>query len=211
MITSEILLQRINELLDMEVTQKGFEVAGEIYLSTLTIATQLYGAGSQQVEALKDLNANLTPKTVYCDSFTRRCKGILQAFASDIRGGRLGSLQLEYQGQVFAGFINAAKAALSVDSEDSKNVAAVLACAALEDVLKRFAEANGLDVEDKSMSDVINALKSDDLVSKSQGELLKGMVHLRNKALHAVWSKVDEVSVKSVIGFVEHFLVTKFG
>jgi uncharacterized protein YutE (UPF0331/DUF86 family) len=109
---------------------------------------------------------------------------------------------------VFADFVNAAKAALS---EDSKDVAAVLACAALEDVLKRFAEANGLDVEDKSMSDVINVLKSAGLVSGQQGTLLKGMVPLRNKALHADWSRVDVESVRSVISFVEHFLVTKFG
>jgi uncharacterized protein YutE (UPF0331/DUF86 family) len=139
---------------------------------------------------------------------TWECQGILRAFASDIRGGRLGSLLLEYQSQVFADFVNAAKAALS---EDSKDVAAVLACAALEDVLKRFAEANGLDVEDKSMSDVINVLKSAGLVSGQQGTLLKGMVPLRNKALHADWSRVDVESVRSVISFVEHFLVTKFG
>jgi len=204
MITADNLLQRIDTLLKLKAASDSYEIAGEVYFGAVSIATQLYGAGSQQVNLLKQLRDS--PGTVF--TFTREYQGVLQAIASDIRDGRLGSLLLDYQGQVFADFVNAAKAALS---EDSKEVAAVLACAALEDALKRFAEANGLDVEDKSMTDVINVLKSAGLVSKQQGTLLKGMVPLRNKALHAEWSRVDKESVRGVIGFVEHFLVSKFG
>ena len=39
----------------------------------------------------------------------------------------------------------------------SKDVAAVLACAALEDALKRFGRLKGLQVEDKAMQEVVNA------------------------------------------------------
>jgi len=51
-----------------------------------------------------------------------------------------------------------ARAKLALD--DNKDVAAVLACAALEDALKRVAIKNELDVDDKDMSEVINALKA---------------------------------------------------
>ena len=138
---------------------------------------------------------------------TEHCQGVLQAIASDIKGGRIGSLRSEFQGQIFADFINIAKEALD---EEAKDVAAVLACAALEDTLKRFGESNGLNVEDKDLSTAVNALKSAGLLTASQGSLLKGMVPLRNYALHAQWNKVDKESVRSVISFVEQFLTTRF-
>jgi hypothetical protein len=89
-------------------------------------------------------------------------------------------------------------------------VAAVLACAALEDALKRFATANGLNVDDKGMSDVVNALKSKSLVAGAQKTMLDGMPRIRNYAMHGDWSKLSEPDVSGVIGFVEQFLLTKF-
>jgi len=215
MITPDNLSQRIDELLNLKAgSENSDDVVGELYLASVTIATQLYGARSPQVEAIKQLKLDV--ESLDWKSFTyiqrttilvKQLQGTLRAILSDIRDGRLGSLRLEYQGQVFAEFVNAAKAALS---EGAKDVAAVLACAALEDALKRFAEANGLDVEEEDMSKVVNALKSAGLVPKQQGALLKGMVPLRNKVFHAEWSKVDEAGIRSVIGFVKQFLLTKF-
>ena len=77
-----------------------------------------------------------------------QCHGVLRGYAADIRAGRLGSLRLEYQGQVFADLVNTAKAAVDAGAKD---VAAVLAATALEDTIKRFAEAKGLDVEDSEL------------------------------------------------------------
>jgi len=211
MITDENFNQRIDELLNLEAGDKNYDVAGELYLGSVTIATQLYGAKSTQVEAIKQIKLDVSSKRGESNKaslLAKELQGTLRAITSDIRGGRLGSLRLEYQGQVFADFVNAAKAALS---EGSKDVAAVLACAALEDALKRFSEANGLDVEEKDMSNVVNALKVAGLVPKQQGDLLKGMVPFRNKVFHAEWSKVDETSVSSVIAFVEQFLLKNFG
>jgi hypothetical protein len=56
--------------------------------------------------------------------------------------------------------------------EGNKDVAAVLACAALEDALKRYATLNDLDVQDQSMQQVVGALKSKGLVSGAQKILL---------------------------------------
>lgn len=103
--------------------------------------------------------------------------------------------------------MNAAKTALS---ENAKDVAAVLAAAALEDTLKRYAEANGLDVENKDLSTVVNALKGASLLSAPQSALLKGMVPFRNKALHADWTKIGEAEVSGVLAFIEEFLFRNF-
>lgn len=86
----------------------------------------------------------------------------------------------------------------------------MLACAALEDALKRFAAANNLNPEQKDMTEVINSLKGAALVSRAQKSLLDVMPRIRNLALHAEWSKITNPDVNSVIGFVEQFLLTKF-
>jgi hypothetical protein len=211
MITEENLLNRIDELLKLQ-WQENYDVLGEVYTGTIGIASQIWGANSTQVDAIKQLREDMQASNwsthVKADNVIQQCKGILRSIASDIRAGRLGSIRLEYQGQVFADFINVAKAALA---EGTKDVAAVLAAAALEDTLKRYGQVKGLDVEDKDLATVVNALKSAGLLSATQGALLKGMVPFRNKALHAEWTKIDTAEVQGILAFVEEFLVKQFG
>ena len=212
MITEENLLNRIDELLKLRWENYRFDVVGEIYSGTIAIATQLWGASSAQVGAVKqlreDMRASRYVESGKASNIVLLCQGVLRSIASDIRAGRLGSIRLESQGQVFADFINVAKTALA---EDTKDVAAVLAAAALEDTLKRYGEVKGLDAEDKDLTTVVNALKSAGLLSATQGSLLKGMVPFRNKALHAEWAKIDTAEVQGVLAFVEEFLVKHFG
>lgn len=111
-------------------------------------------------------------------------------------------------GEIFGDFVSAAKLALG---EGHHSVAAVLACAALEDALKRFALLNGLDVTGKTMEVIVNALKSKGLVSGTQKALLSAMPQLRNNAMHAEWAKITPQDAGSAIGFVEQFLLAHFG
>ena len=90
-----------------------------------------------------------------------------------------------------------------------QGVAAVLACAALEDALKRYATLSGLDVEGKVMQEVINALKAKDLVAGPQKSLLDSMPKVRD-ARCMLTGKNYPSDVGSVIGFVEQFLLTQF-
>ena len=103
---------------------------------------------------------------------------------------------------MFGDFVAMAKHALS---DGHKDVAAVLACAALEDTLKRYALVNGLTVDGNSMQDTVNALKSKGLVSGAQKTLLESMPKIRDYAMHANWEKIDAPAVNSVIGYVEQF------
>ena len=95
-------------------------------------------------------------------------------------------------------------------AEGAKDVAAVLACAALEDALKRLALLNNLEVSDKTMQDVVNALKAKGLVGGAQKSLLDTMPKIRDYAMHANWDKITPQDVGSVIGFVEQLLLVKF-
>ena len=133
--------------------------------------------------------------------------GIFLAAKDDFDGGYVFHVDLQVSGEVFGDFVGLARQSLS---EGHKDVAAVLACAALEDALKRFAMANGVDVDGKDMQNVVNALKSAGLVAGAQKSLLDTMPKIRNLALHAEWSKIQDADVSSVIGYVEQFLLTKF-
>src|SRR4029077_8239114 len=99
------------------------------------------------------------------DNQVSALKGIFKAAKADFDGGYLFTVQASISGEIFGDFIGLAKSALR---ENYKDVAAVLACAALEDALKRFAEANGLSVGDKVLQEVVNALKARGLVTGAQ-------------------------------------------
>ncbi|MFL9863218.1 DUF4145 domain-containing protein [Paraburkholderia fungorum] len=145
-----------------------------------------------------------------CNGYEGSVKGMNAVFLSakdDFEGGYVFDVDLRVSGEVFGDFVLLARHALS---EGHKDVAAVLASAALEDALKRYALTQGLDVGDKTMQDVVNLLKGAGLVGGAQKTLLDAMPKLRNAALHAQWDKLTEPDVSSIIGFVESFLLTKF-
>jgi len=134
-------------------------------------------------------------------------KGVFLAAKDDFEGGYVFNVDLRVSGEVFGDFVSLAKQALS---EGHKDVAAVLACASLEDALKRYAASSGISTGGKSMQEVVNALKSGGLVAGAQKSLLDTMPKMRNYALHADWNKFSDPEVNSVIGFVEQFLLSKF-
>lgn len=139
------------------------------------------------------------------DQFSRRFRELQKE--SDLIPFDSGNLSTYVPAGSWEGWATSAKQSLA---EGYKDVAAVLASAALEDSLKRYATANGLNVDNGSMMAVINALKSKGLVSGTYKTLLNAMPKIRNYAMHADWEKISEPDVKSVIGFVEQFLLTKF-
>jgi len=134
-------------------------------------------------------------------------KGIFRGAKADYDGGYAFSLPTVISGEIYGDFILLAKKALD---EGFKDVAAVLASAALEDALKRFAQMNELDVTGKAMQEVVGALKSRGLVGGAQKSLLDAMPRIRDYSMHANWDKITPQDVGSVIGFVEQLLLTKF-
>jgi len=133
--------------------------------------------------------------------------GVFSAAKDDFEGGYLFTVEGVITGEILGDFAGLAKACMA---NSNKNVAAVLASAALEDALKRYAASQGLDVQDKEMQQVVGALKSKGLVSGAQKSLLDTMPKLRDYAMHANWDKLSSEDVNSIIGFVEQFLLNKF-
>jgi hypothetical protein len=159
-------------------------------------------ASPYHVNFVSALNASTT-------SYVRveALKSVFLSAKEALGGGYVFSVELTVSGELLGDFVATAQQALS---GGHKNVAAVLACAALEDALKRYAVLNGLTVEGKTMQDIVGALKSKGLVTGAQKSLLDPMPKIRDYAMHANWDKITDQDVGAVIGYVEQFLLSKF-
>ena len=145
-----------------------------------------------------------------CDGYDYSIKtlqGIFLSAKEAFEGGYVFNVELTISGEIFGDFVVLAKQSLA---EGHKDVAAVLASAALEDALKRYAKVNGLNVDGATMAKVISAIKSKGLVSGARKSMLDNMLQIRNCAMHAEWEKVNEPEVNSIIGYVEQFLLQEF-
>jgi len=134
-------------------------------------------------------------------------KGVFRAAKADFEGGYVFNLERAVIGEVFGDFVVLAKEALA---NGNHIAAAVLASAALEDALKRFASSRGVDILGKTMQEVVNSLKAKGFVAGAQKSLLDAMPKVRNQAMHADWTKLTASDAASVIGFVEQFLIANF-
>jgi hypothetical protein len=172
--------------------------------SVLHLLQLAFGKGSPHYENFHKLHSDSLQGWDY---EVKRLKGVFLGAKSDYDGGYAISVETAISGEIFGDFIAMAKLALK---EEHKDVAAVLASAALEDTLKRFALIKGLDVEGKALQDVVNGLKSKGLVSGAKKSLLDSMVKIRDYAMHANWDKFDAADVSGLTGYVEQFLLTEF-
>ncbi len=171
--------------------------------SAIQLVTLAFGEKSPHALQLKRCAELDWPQAYILD----QARGTFAAAKSDYEGGYLQDVRVAVSGEVLGDLLKLSKAALD---EGHHTVAAVLACAALEDALKRYASTSGLDVNDAVMQQVVNALKAAGLVSGAQKSLLDTMPKIRDHAMHANWDKLSPADVGGVTGFVEQFLLTHF-
>ena len=124
--------------------------------------------------------------------------------------GILTSIRRAITGEVLSDLLKLSRTVLEDTGDSPKNVAAVLAAAALEDTIRRMAERNGIDAEGK-LSEVLSALKSTGVIQGAQVGIAQSYLGFRNKALHANWDQIDRPEVVSVLGFVEQLILKQFG
>jgi len=211
-IDKENLIRRIDELIDLatKTASLGSSEHSEVVSGTITILEQLYGRESHKTKAFLEQHASCFKQKegrgFALKGLAYFAKGVLQSIKSEVEADLIGNFQLRAQGGVFGDFITLAREAI----DESKDVAAVLVSAALEDTLKRYALQNDLNVEDAEMAQVINALKAQGLLKGPQASVVQSYVKLRNKAFHADWDKIEKETVNSAISFTETFLLEHF-
>lgn len=207
------LVKRVDEIIHMGNSVLASADYGEHYATVDSGKFAGFRAGS-----LSFLERTFGRGQTYYDEFSQKVNGpfpdqvksginVLQAVKDELAGGWVFDIKGLISAEILGDFIGLAKESL----DENKDVAAVLVCAALEDALKRVAMQKGLDVEDKDMPEVINALKANGTFKGSQTSIAKGYVKLRNKAFHAEWDKIEKPEVSSAIGFTEQFLLQHLG
>ena len=203
---SEKVIKRLKELTNEELPPHHGDSVEEFEwhvwaTSALNILEFAFGKGSTHHRELKKIVDRFSGYVVS----VLNANAVLLAALNDIDAGVVGSLEKRLSGEIFADFLTLAKNALG---EGQKDVAAVLASAALEDTLKKFALLNGLDVEGKTLDNVIGALKGAGHFSGAAKGIVGAMPKIRNHAMHAEWDQIKDHDVASLIGFTEQFLLT---
>jgi hypothetical protein len=190
------------------------ELQNAIHQGVLSLFDSLYGPRSRQGTALetslRDVQKSGHPANANIISYSIGIlRGALTNLQQELAVGLVGSIRAAVTGEVLSDFLLLAKEALVEPGDAPKNVAAVLAAAAYEDVLRRLASVDSSAPSEK-LADVITALKDRGLLKGSQVGIAQSYLNLRNCALHAQWDKVDRPGVQSVIAFTEQLLLTHF-
>lgn len=217
MITSkEKILSRIADLLS--INQNVIKSQGEAWnigdmekatLGTLTLFKIAYGDNSKQEQFLINLRqayyvnvsgASLWNIMIYVNSS-------LETLREEIELGFIDSIEKKAFGEVYGDLLTLSKELID---KNYKEAAVVLACGALEDSFKKYSQYQGLDTYDAELSKVINSLKAKSLLKGAQAGIAQSYVQLRNKAFHAQFDKIDTPEIKSLIAFVEAFILENF-
>jgi hypothetical protein len=203
----------LEKLEDVELLAKGGNrsIIEGCFLGTLGLIDSLYGPTSPQTKAFLELK-KIFSKTQYSAFYEIKqlgdsVKGILLNIREEIDAGLITSIASEVAGEVIGDLLSLAKAELNAGY---LQVAAVLASAALEDAMKRKAQYIGINVQGKTLENIINQLKAKSFFKGAQVPIVSSYVKLRNAAMHADWQKIQGADVSSLIGFLEPFLIEHF-
>lgn len=183
----------------------------ECYAGATGIASAIFGPEGIQLREVLSATEGLRSINRTPGVMDARIAVIVQGFLVNVRceieTGLLTNIVAQGVGAALGDFV-----ALASQAHDAgqKDVAAVLASAALEDAFKRKAESLGLDVENKDLSDVVNALKTKSFFQGAEARIVSLYVTLRNSAMHAEWNKISGPDGASLIGYMKTFLVQRF-
>lgn len=134
-------------------------------------------------------------------------RGVLGSIKAELDSGFIGSLSAMLTGEVLTDFIKLARATLEEPGDDARNVAAVLAAAAFEDVLRKIADLKGSISHREKLADTLVALKDLAILQGSEIGIAQSYLNFRNRALHAQWDKVDRPAIESILGFIEQMIL----
>ncbi len=208
---------RIEELLNLQPQGMAniSAWAAELYQGALGMLGLTHGENSNQAAALRDAVAshqknNKEHNIQAARETAQSAIGALRNLKSEVENGLVGSLRQEVTGEVLGDLLQLGKATLDEGTDNSKNVAAVLVAAAFEDTIRRLgATYCGIQTRE-SLPDILAKLKAAEVLKGSQVGIVQSHFQFRNDAMHADWSKIDVVGVKTVIALVQELLLKHF-
>ena len=208
------LCKRVDALLGTLTQPPTIELQSASYLGTISLMQALYGSKSSQEQALSTYIERLREKVhpsnqSIINQSILAIKGTLTSIKAELDSGFIGTLRGRLTGETLTDFIKLARTVLEEANNDAKNVAAVLAAAAFEDVIRRLADLRGGKTTEK-LADVLIWLKDMGVLQGSEVGIAQSYLSFRNRALHAKWDEVHLPSVESVLAFTEQIILKNF-
>jgi hypothetical protein len=206
------LKARIDELAVTGQQSSGPE-AHSMYQGALSVMIALHGENSSQVKNFLRQREQIQEKFLPNDieiGISTVAEGAIKNLQAEIDAGFAGSLQQTISGEVITDFVRLAHQAMDYDASDnSKNVASVLAAAAFEDTFRRLAKNHNIPHMEK-LADLLDELKERKILQGTQVGIANSYLNFRNSALHAQWERIERASVAAVLGFIEQLLLSHF-
>jgi len=132
----------------------------------------------------------------------------LRALLPDIDAGLLGDLGDRVRAETLDNFLDHGAAYLT---ESRKMEAGVIAGVVFEDTIRRIYRNKIADDKGKKLEDIINALKTQNVITGQQSKQAKVAAHVRNMASHAQWDEFDTAGVQDTIQVTRRFLADHLG
>jgi hypothetical protein len=211
------ILARIDELLSLASTGSVEDgaLASELYGGAITVLELTHGEKSSQMTAFRNqisaynTSKQYSPYTAIVATATASI-GSLKSLKREVEEGLVGNLRREVTGEILGDFLQLAKVTLDEGTENSKNVAAVLAAAAFEDTVRRLgATFCGISTPE-GLPAILAELKKADVLKGSQVGVVQAHFPFRNHAMHADWDKIDAVAVGTALSLVQELLLKHF-
>jgi len=177
----------------------------------ISMLTYFYGANSVQVRIYQQTVDNLFKNKGGATRLSfYLAQGAVSNTIRELENGLITNLRTSIQGEVLGDMVGLAREALSANTVETKNVAAVLTAAAFEDCLRRLA-AEKAGVQDRpKLESVVVALKDAGVLKGGNVSLATSMLKFRNDSLHADWQNVQQAQVESCLALTESLLRDHF-
>lgn len=196
------------------------EVLGSISHSTYSegmqfatsMITAFYGPDSPQMKTFRETAQSLRKGEINLIPFflADHARGTIQNVIAEIKSDLIKSVRALLTGEIVAELLGLAKEISADHSESAKNVSAVLAAAAFEDVIRRMGTEFGGVTGRPKLEEVIHTLKQKSVLKGGEVTTALGYLKFRNDSLHADWPNVHKSQVASCLAFVEALLVKHF-
>lgn len=135
--------------------------------------------------------------------FFKDCFGVLEAAHRDYADGLLFDLRALIAAEVLGDFIDQAE---NLVSQGYHIPAASLAGAVLEDSLRKLAEANDIEIPEKTKIDRLNSdLARAEVYSKLVQKRITALADIRNNADHGHFDKFSKEDVEDMISWIKRF------
>lgn len=206
MTPEERIGSRLDELVKTRVDEDDLGSCIRWASNALTVARQLLGPNDFSVKLIEDAMSRAAQYKQPPESLNTQARGVLQALKLDFEGGHLVNIRNQIRTDVESDFLSQAHRLLE---DGSKDPAAMLIGAVLEDALRQLCRGNGVSGGDNIES--MNApLRTAGVYGLPQQQQVTAWAAIRNKADHGHFDQYDIAEVRvmqqGVAGFISKYM-----